>query len=196
MRINVLLKRFKVEDNLTRDVYQKSWKFAIEEREKFINYFKDLDEEAFKIIDKTIQLLPFSDYQTYQMIDFENYKNNNLISFGKLVFSFKDPSSKYSYIWESHQIIAKPFSCYTLLLGLFYHYDFFKNKEQVYEILLKLFLELSEMKKAGKTTLSLDFQNESPNAKFKEVKLFFELHFGGLEDYLELEEYLYGSEDE
>lgn len=74
-------------------------------------------------------------------------------------------------------------------LGLFYHYGFFQDEKQINDILHKLFEAFKV-----KSDFSLDFQNESPNAKFKEVKLYFEPHFATFYDYLEFEKYLYESE--
>ncbi|EAH5877332.1 hypothetical protein EPW18_08185 [Campylobacter jejuni] len=177
MRENILIKKLYVDNDIIRDLYKKSLDFAINEREKAINFlYKKTSKGTYNLLSEikiTLESL-------------ENSINENMILFGKFAFFFKNP--KY-YTRQSHQIIAKTSSCYDLLLGLFYHYGFFQDEKQINDILHKLFEAFKV-----KSDFSLDFQNESPNAKFKEVKLYFEPHFATFYDYLEFEKYLYESE--
>ncbi|HEH4748105.1 TPA: hypothetical protein SG435_001459 [Campylobacter coli] len=83
MRENILIKKLYVDNDIIRDLYKKSLDFAINEREKAIDFlYKKTSKGTYNLLSEikiTLESL-------------ENSINENMILFGKFAFFFKNPN--------------------------------------------------------------------------------------------------------
>ncbi|EMX0842326.1 hypothetical protein AAF301_001646 [Campylobacter jejuni] len=93
MRENILIKKLYVDNDIIRDLYKKSLDFAINEREKAIDFlYKKTSKGTYNLLSEikiTLESL-------------ENSINENMILFGKFAFFFKNP--KY-YTRQRHLLV-------------------------------------------------------------------------------------------